>query len=129
MKPSQLAPSFSLLLVDDEKSVREIMSNMVALKYPQCIIYTAEDGEDGLNLFMKHTPDIIITDHVMPKMDGVEFVRKIRAENYNNKCLVISGSVNIDSRFAEIGNCVNLCKPVDCNTLFSAIEDCLLEME
>jgi len=83
-------PPFSLLLVEDDKTTREIVKRMVALKFPQCTIYTAEHGKKGLELFMEHTPDLVVTDINMPEMDGIEMARAIKAVNPNATYIVLS---------------------------------------
>jgi len=48
-------PPFVLLLVEDDKTVREIVARVVASKFPECTIYSAENGKQGLELFKKYT--------------------------------------------------------------------------
>lgn len=120
-------PTFSLLLVEDDRTTREIVSGMVALKFPQCIIYTAENGKKGVELFKEHTPDLVVTDINMPKMDGIEMARAIKAINPNATYIVLSARNDKDNveNFEEIGYCAYLVKPLDFKDLFKAIEICL----
>lgn len=119
-------PPFSLLLVEDDKMTREIVSRMVALKFPQCTIYTAEQGKKGVELFIEHTPDLVITDVNMPEMDGIEMAREIKAINPNATYIVLSARNDKDNveKFKDIGYCAYLMKPLDFNDLLNAIQNC-----
>jgi YesN/AraC family two-component response regulator len=120
------SPPFSLLLVEDNHVTREIVASMVALKFPECTLYTAENGKKGLELFKKHAPDLIVTDINMPEMDGIEMAREIKAINADAACIVLSGrndKANID-KFKKIGYCAYLVKPLDFRDLLDAIKDC-----
>lgn len=66
----------SILYVEDEDDVREGYSR--ALERVSKHLYTAKNGVDGLELYKKHKPDIIITDIRMPKMDGIEMATEIK---------------------------------------------------
>jgi YesN/AraC family two-component response regulator len=120
------APPFSILLVEDNKQAREIVANMVALKFPQYTIYTAENGKKGLELFREHTPDLVITDINMPEMDGIEMARAIKAINPNAKYIVLSARKDVKSvdKLKEIGYYAYMMKPLDFRVLFNAIKNC-----
>lgn len=65
-----------LLLVEDNVELREYMSGYFGKNYK---VYQAEDGVDGLEMVKRKKPDIIITDILMPNMDGHEFCKTIRS--------------------------------------------------
>jgi len=119
-------PPFVLLLVEDDKTVREIVARVVASKFPECTIYSAENGKQGLELFKKYTPDLVVTDINMPEMDGIEMAREIKAINPNATYIVLSArndGKNVE-KFKEIGFCAYLVKPLEFKALFDAIENC-----
>lgn len=80
--------NISVLYVEDEAPIREIhhrvLSSMVET------IYTACDGEDGLQKFIEHEPDLTITDIKMPKMNGFDMIKKIKEHKKNAKTVIIS---------------------------------------
>ena len=66
-----------ILIIDDEPDILEFLS--YNLKKEGFKIYTASDGEIGLEKTYKHQPDLIIADVMMPNMDGIEMCEKIRS--------------------------------------------------
>jgi YesN/AraC family two-component response regulator len=124
--PSVHLPPFSLLLVEDDKVTREIVARMVAFKFPECTLYAAENGKQGLELFKEHIPDLVVTDINMPEMDGIEMARGIKAINADATYIVLSArndKKNADE-FKEIGYCAYLMKPLDFSALLNAIRNC-----
>ncbi len=65
-----------VLVVDDEASIRRILETR--LKMVGYEVITAADGEEALEAFSKHNPDLIILDVMMPKMDGYGVTREVR---------------------------------------------------
>lgn len=70
-------PNAKVLIVDDNKTVRTLLS--INLKQNEYRVIEAENGAEGLLLVNKEKPDIVISDILMPQMDGFEFCKKVRA--------------------------------------------------
>lgn len=68
-----------ILIIEDE----EIMSGALFDKFTKegFLVVVAKDGEEGLEKARSEKPDFIITDIVMPKIDGITVMKKIREEN------------------------------------------------
>ena len=67
-----------LLIIDDERKTREGLKKVINWnKYNIIQIATAEDGVEALELFNSFSPDIILCDVRMPKMDGIEFAKPV----------------------------------------------------
>jgi len=110
-----------ILYVEDEKNIRHEMSEILSLDYENIII--AENGQDGLKMYQKHNPDLVITDVQMPYMNGIDMSKAILEINKDAKIIVIT-AFNEDSyvskaKEAGIKNYIN--KPVNINDLFSSI--------
>ncbi|MGB7620731.1 MAG: response regulator [Terriglobia bacterium] len=71
---SRLQPR--LLIVDDEPSMREAVSEILALQGYE--VLTARDGLDALDRLVLFLPDVIISDLMMPRMSGIEFLAVVR---------------------------------------------------
>ena len=118
--------SFSLLFVEDDKMICQVIGRMIARRFPDATVYTAENGRIGLELFKEHTPDIVITDINMPVMDGIQMARKIKSVKTGTKFIVLTGYSDRSNleKFSEIGFDDYIVKPVDFGKLFAAIEKC-----
>ncbi|MBN1187929.1 MAG: response regulator [Bacteroidales bacterium] len=67
----------SLLIVEDNEELKSYLKGMFEENYN---ILLAANGEEGLEITKKETPEIIITDIMMPKMNGIEFCRKVKSD-------------------------------------------------
>ncbi|CAH8281522.1 two component regulator with propeller domain [Mariniflexile fucanivorans] len=67
----------TILIVEDNKELREHLRNELKIRYH---IIEAVNGEEGLEKVLKHYPDIVVSDVMMPKMDGFELCKKIKSE-------------------------------------------------
>lgn len=67
---------YSVLIVEDEPDLRNFLKISMKEFFHQ--VYVAEDGVEGLDIAIRHLPDIIISDVVMPRMDGLEFCRLLK---------------------------------------------------
>ena len=70
--------SRSILIVEDEKEIRDLLVHYLRKEgfQPQ----VAQDGEEGLSKARSEKPDLILLDILLPKMDGLELLRKIRSD-------------------------------------------------
>jgi len=129
MAALQSLHSFSLLIVEDDTAARDIIANMISLEFPDCTIFTANNGIEGLELYQQYTPDIVMSDVNLPVMDGIELAREIRTINGNATYIVLTAYTNqtVFDKFKDIGVCAYLLKPIDFTELFEAIERCKFE--
>jgi CheY-like chemotaxis protein len=88
----------TILLVEDEELLRAGVQEVLEIQGYNVI--TAPDGEQALACLAAQTIDLIITDLVMPKMDGVDFVKQLRKIKPDLPVIVVSGSTrNIMQRY------------------------------
>ena len=74
-------PSLTVVVVDDEPDYREIVRFLLlSLLDVVTVVGEAADGEEALAVVLRERPDIVITDLVMPRLDGIELTRRIRQE-------------------------------------------------
>ena len=129
MKQTRASACFKLLLVEDDIVVCQAIAKMLAVEFPAAEIYTAENGQQGLELFRKHRPEIVITDINMPIMNGFEMAKQLKALLPDISFIVITGYS--DKRylndFNSIGFYTYIIKPVDLDKLFNLVEQCYTE--
>lgn len=88
----------TILLVEDEELLRAGVQEVLEIQGYKVI--TAPDGQQALACLSAHAIDLIITDLVMPKMDGINFVKQLRDIKPELPVIVVSGSTrNIMQRY------------------------------
>ena len=89
-----------IMVVDDEENIREVLSNYLeTLGYE---IQTASDGKDALEKFEAGAFDLIISDLLMPNIDGLELLRKVREKDRDVVFLMITGYPSIETAVEAI---------------------------
>ncbi|MGD9808801.1 MAG: response regulator [Deferribacterales bacterium] len=120
-----ITKDLTVLCVDDEALAREYLSLKLKRSFRE--VYTADDGQTGLDAFREHKPDIIITDNRMAYMDGIEMIMRIRDEDPEVPIILTTAYTEKDSLVDAINCNVNqfLSKPIDARLLEKAIEKSL----
>ncbi len=84
-----------ILIVDDEVAIRKALERfLVGLKYD---VFTAKDGDEAISIAEKETVDLALVDLVMPKMGGVEFIRRLKRAQPASVSIVLTGFGTITS--------------------------------
>ncbi len=78
-----------VLICDDDSLIRESLKLLLPLKADIEIVGVAEDGEEAINICTKENVDVALLDIRMPKVSGVEAVKKIVSKS-NTKCLILT---------------------------------------
>lgn len=76
-----------ILIVEDEESMQRAISD--AFVNQEFTTITANDGEEGLSISLKEHPDLILLDILMPKMNGMIMLQKLRSDDWGKKVPVI----------------------------------------
>ena len=84
-----------ILIIDDEKAIRKTLTEI--LSYEGYKIEEAGDGEEGFRKFSEKNYDVVLCDIKMPKMDGIEFLEKVKEVNPDVPIIMISGHGNVDT--------------------------------
>lgn len=79
----------TILIIDDEKDILDLLSNI--LKSEGYNIFTASNGREGIDLFIKYNPDLILTDVKMPVMDGLDVLREVKSKDSNTEVIILTG--------------------------------------
>lgn len=79
-----------ILIIDDDKIFSKILRDgLISSGKREYEIISAFDGEEGFEVASREKPDLIMLDVMMPKVDGIEFLRKLRAEEWGKEMPVI----------------------------------------
>lgn len=78
-----------VLVIDDDKRLTQLLCN--ALSDAGFVVSGAEDGEEGMRAFLDDGPDVVVTDIIMPKREGLETMRAMKSHTPGVKIIAISG--------------------------------------
>ena len=84
-----------ILIIDDEEGNVRVLS--MSLRSDGYDVVTAYSGEEGLDVFGRESPDIVLTDLKMPGMNGLEVLKNVKASNPETEVIIITGHGDIDS--------------------------------
>lgn len=110
-----------ILLVEDEMRIADFL--MRGLKEEMYAVDHAKNGEKAFNLFSVHTYDLIITDIMMPVLDGFGFITKVRDTGSNIPIIVLTARDSTDDKIngLDCGADDYLTKPFSFNELLARI--------
>jgi DNA-binding NtrC family response regulator len=86
---------YAILIVDDEEPVRTALRR--ALRGDDYEIHEASSGEEGLDVLRKHAIDVIISDHAMPQMTGLDFLRSARMIRPDSLRIILTGNADVET--------------------------------
>ncbi len=93
----------TILIVEDEPAMRRALADKLEMEGFDYL--EAKNGEEGLEMAIKHHPDLILLDLIMPKMDGVTMFNKLRDDEWGrNASIVILTNLDDENRIVEATN-------------------------
>ncbi len=121
--------NLTLLLVEDDDDLTKQFEAILKLFFAQ--VFIAKDGKEALDIYEKNRIDMIITDYVMPIMDGYEFCRTVRLGNKNIPIVIMSSYTDKDKLLnaIKLGLVDYLVKPFDYNELIAVLNSMIIKME
>jgi YesN/AraC family two-component response regulator len=110
-----------VLIIDDSPGVRECLREV--FKDKSLDLQLASNGLEGLMLQSESPFDLIITDLVMPEMEGIELILKVRRKYPRTRIIAISGANPLYREMAlKVGADLELEKPIETDKLLRATE-------
>ncbi len=121
-----IACNYSVLYVEDDKDIANNLISYLSKLFKE-VVYAENGGEEALTLYKDAEFDIVITDIMMPKVNGLEMSEKIKEINPNQNIIIISAYAEIDNflKSIKLGIDGYITKPINYvdmnNTLFKTV--------
>ena len=114
-----------ILIIDDERSIRATLKEI--LEFEKYLVETAQDGIEGYIMAEEKNFDLIFCDIKMPKIDGIETLKKIVENNILCPVIMISGHGDIETavQTLKIGAFDYIEKPLDLNRVLTCVRNAL----
>lgn len=119
---------YKILFVEDEKIIRDNYVKYLNICYDE--VYEADNGEEAYRLYKEIKPDIMIIDIHIPKLNGLELLKRIRKNDHTTKAVIMTAHTDVD--IMRESACLKLTdyliKPVSSKALKSALNKVVLEL-
>lgn len=116
---------FKILVVEDDKNLRKLI--VTCLEKASYTVFETHNGEEALDLMDKEYVDLIVTDIMMPEMDGYELIKSLREANYNTPILIITAKEDIEDKKQgfNLGADDYMVKPINIDELILRVKSLL----
>jgi two-component system, OmpR family, response regulator VanR len=117
--------NLKILYIDDEDNIRTNAVEYLNFYFKH--VFEASNGLQGFELYKEYSPDIIITDIKMPKLNGIEMVKKIRENDKKTKIILATAFLETSYllQAVELGLVKYLIKPITANKLLPVLKSCM----
>ena len=114
-----------ILVVEDDKNLRKLI--VTCLEKARYTVFETHNGEEALDLMDKEYVDLIVTDIMMPEMDGYELIKSLREANYNTPILIITAKEDIEDKRQgfNLGADDYMVKPINIDELILRVKSLL----
>jgi CheY-like chemotaxis protein len=117
-----------ILVIDDDALVRQTL--MLVLESRGYEVQCAPEGRQGLRAYQKRRPDLVISDIIMPEMEGIQTIMELRILSPDCPIIAISGGgrfgkVDFLTVAKELGATATLSKPFETEDLLRTVASCL----
>lgn len=114
-----------ILLVEDDDLVRDMLTQVLQRSSHEVV--SANNGEEATEYLQNNTPDIMVTDIIMPKKSGITLISEVKNRHPNLEIIAISGGGRLDPTgyldlSESLGASVSFEKPIDNTALLMAID-------
>lgn len=110
-----------ILLVEDEENLARLLKEAIGDNFHSFTV--AKDGMEGIELFKKNKPDIVITDIMMPRLSGLDMAKELKKINPDTPIIILSAFSEKEKLFSAIDIGINkyFLKPFDTDELLDYI--------
>ena len=113
-----------VIIIDDQKAVVRSLEHFINQQEDMQVIGAAWDGEEGLRIIKDLQPDIVILDIIMPKLDGIGLLERMKKEYIKKPIIFLASDVTNNKRvllYQELGVDHPFIKPINYQSLISQI--------
>ena len=86
--------NYTILLAEDEIGTQDELKDILSFLCKE--VYIASDGLEALALYEEHQPDLIISDIQMPKLSGLDFIKRVRKDDKKRAIAIVSAYTDVD---------------------------------
>jgi len=126
VKEAMITDKPTILLIDDNEEIRKYLKDILGEIYQ---IYEAADGATGFEYVKKYSPDLVISDIIMPGLSGVELCQRVKDDPVLNHILIIlltsSSATDVKLKGIEVGADDYITKPFDKDLLTARVANIL----
>ncbi len=126
-KMAKILSMAKILIIEDEASIRRVLSKILAEENDQYVVSEAADGEEGLEKIKNDDFDLVICDIKMPKKDGEEVLQEAKKIKPETPFIMISGHGDLETAVntMRLGAFDYISKPPDLNRLLTTVRNAL----
>ena len=116
------AIDWKIIIIDDEKDIRDVMT--ITLEDANFKVFSAENGQSGVQLCREISPQIVITDIRMPKMNGIQVLETLKSMNPDIEVIVITafGEMDVAIQALQLDASDFITKPINDEALHMALK-------
>jgi two-component system chemotaxis response regulator CheY len=124
---AQPATIHNIVIAEDNPVVREVLRGIIRQDKALKIVGEAANGQAAIDLVDSHKPNLICLDILMPGMDGLSALRKIREEHPATRVIIVTGQATSDvvAEALKLGAAGFVVKPFNAEKLLRAIHNAL----
>jgi len=129
MKIVEETKKLKTLVLEDEPETNELMCTTLKNFFSE--VHSAEDANSAMELFEKHSPDIIFIDIILPGKSGLEVAKEIREINPKQIIVIVSASNDMGniSEAVKIGVNNFIRKPIDTDKMIDVLKDIVSDIK
>jgi len=116
---------FKILVVEDDKNLRKLI--VTCLEKSNYTVFEARNGKEALELMDREFVDLIVTDIMMPQMDGYELIKLLREAQYDTPILIITAKEEFEDKKQgfELGADDYMVKPINIDEMLLRVKSLL----
>ncbi|MDP9312795.1 MAG: response regulator [Chloroflexota bacterium] len=103
----------SVLVVEDNVTVRTLLIRLIRRANPEACVVDVEGGEDALEMFSRHHPNLVLLDHGLPDINGFAVLERLKLQSDAPYVIMITGDPSLEAEAFAYGADEVWLKPMD----------------